>query len=150
MQSNINTFTEYKYKKYILNYYNNTYYNALRYVTPIRCQETELPVFKKLKYTYYPSGSLGGDIDEDVAIQLYCVGYNLKTIPNLSNETDKWMPVYNSHYSHIRSQLNYEFHQKYKLIRFNKIFNIIKLYCKLHLPSDTIKTILSYNYIKNI
>ena len=103
------------YNLYITNIYRIRPYDNPRFHIPdiIRCTDSELPIFKKLGYTYYPDGSMGGGIDEDWDINLYRVGYYTHTIPDCFGNTKKWMPVLNITDRNNRIELHWELQQKY-------------------------------------
>ena len=118
------------YNMYITNIYrfNSRQYNYhLNKI--IRCTESELPTFKKLGYTYYPDGSMGGGIDEDWDVNLYRVGYYITTIPDCFGNTKRWMPVLNRTDRNNRIELHWELQQKYdgiiKKIKDNKMWEFI-------------------------
>ena len=128
------------YNMYITNIYrfNSRQYNYhLNKI--IRCTESELPTFKKLGYTYYPDGSMGGGIDEDWDINLYRVGYYTHTIPDRFGNTKRWMPVLNITDRNNRIELHWELQQKYdaiiKKIKDNKMWEFIFIIMNVQIPT---------------
>ena len=101
----------------------------------IRCTESELPIFKKLGYTYYPDGSMGGEMDEDIDINLYRIGYYTHTIPDCFGNTKRWMPVFNKEDRNNRIELHWELEKEYngiiKKIKNNKMWEFLLTIMKL-------------------
>ena len=127
-------------------YITNVYRIWPNYTTPfrhihdiIRCTDSELPIFKKLGYTYYPDGSMGG-MDEDREINLYRVGYYTHTIPDAIGVTKRWMPVLNKEYRNTRIELHWELEKEYdgiiKRIQNNRMWHVIVSFISLKIPAD--------------
>ena len=123
---------DFTYQKYVLNlYYNDR--NDSRYYTiksnRQTCIESELSIFKKLGYNYSTYGSLGDPTDDDIVVNVYCIGYYVPTIYNIYGDNARWMPVIDNHTTEIRKDVNWEFHSKYeeklKKIRSDQMWNII-------------------------
>lgn len=101
-------------------YIANIYRIWPNYTTPfhhihdiVKCTESELPIFKKLGYTYYQDGSMGGGMDEDCDINLYRVGYYTHTIPDYLGNTQRWLPVLNKEDRNNRIELHWELEKEY-------------------------------------
>ena len=123
---------ETSYNLYIVNLYkfNSGMYPHVYYQDDIiKCTESELPIFKKLGYTYYPDGSMGGGMDEDRDINLYRVGYYTHTIPDCLGNTKRWMPVLNKEDRNRRIELHWELEKEYdgiiKKLKNNKMWNFM-------------------------
>ena len=120
------------YNLYIVNLYkfDSSMYPHVYYQDDIvKCTETELPIFKKLGYTYYQDGCIGGGMDEEPEIYLYRIGYYTHTIPDCFGNTKRWMPVLNKEDRNKRIELHWELEKKYngiiKKIQNNKKWNFI-------------------------
>ena len=145
---------ETSYNLYIVNLYRFQSDLYPRYCYPddiIKCTESELPIFKKLGYTYYPDGSMGGGMDEDRDINLFRVGYYTHTIPDCLGNTKHWMPVLNKQDRNDRIELNWEFQQKYdqiiKKIKNDKMWKFIfaLMSLKIHSTISFCQDIISVN-----
>ncbi len=129
------------YNLYITNIYRIRPYDNPRFHIPdiIRCTDSELPIFKKLGYTYYPDGSMGG-MDEDREINLYRVGYYTHTIPDAIGITKRWMPVLNKDDRNTRIELHWELEKEYdgiiKRIQNNRMWNVITAFLSLKIPAN--------------
>ena len=129
------------YNLYITNIYRIRPYDNPRFYIHdiIRCTDSELSIFKKLGYTYYPDGSMGG-IDEDREINLYRVGYYTHTIPDAIGITKRWMPVLNNNDRNTRIELHWELEKEYngiiKKIKDNKMWEFIFIIMNVQIPTS--------------
>ena len=82
---------------------------------------------------------------------VYCIGYNINTIPNLFQETQYFMPVFSIPLAKIRMNLHLEFKYKYQsIIKKFKYNCMCKCLILFSIPCHIIKLISSFNNLNNI